>query len=131
MREVRVMGARKKLTGLALIRLHDDLKERRRLRQVLSENSVEVLSLELDIGTTTIARMERCKFDADRFPQIDLTVLAEVKRRRTLYWLASEQYYPRYKDAALMARYDISKPTLTRRAKEWRAAQMESRRMAA
>lgn len=118
------MSGKRKPDGLTLLQLHEDLAERRRLRRILSENSVDVLCMELDIGATTIVRMERCKFDADRFPQIDPDVLAEVKRRRTLYWLASEQYYPRYKDAALMARYDISKPTLTRRAKEWRAMQV-------
>jgi len=126
MPEVLVMGARKKLTGLTLIRLHDDLKERRRLRQILSENSVEVLSLELDIGTTTIARMERHDFDESRFPLVDPGTLREVKRRRTLYWLASEQYYPRYKVTALMARYDISKPTLIRRVKEWKTERVAS-----
>lgn len=120
-----------KIRGNKLIQLNADFAERYRLKRIMTENSLDVLEVEFNVSMCSLVRMERNGFAPDSCPILGPEVVADVERRRKIYWLTREQYEPRYSDRALMARYDISKPTLLRRAQEFRQAQQQEQRRAA
>ena len=125
------MSGKPKIRGNKLIQLNADFAERYRLKRIMTENSLDVLEVEFNVSMCSLVRMERSGFQRDCCPILGAKVVADIERRRKIYWLTREQYEPRYSDRALMARYDISKPTLLRRAQEFRASrQQEMRRVA-
>lgn len=117
---------RAKLTDHEICLLNQDFVERDRLRRQIAENMLDVLELELDVSRSTIVRMEKNDFDANRLAIIPREVCSEVKRRRQIYWTVRESYDFRYSDRALQARYNISKSTLLRRAREFRKEQRQA-----
>lgn len=119
-----------KIRGNKLAQLNADFAERYRLKRIMTENSMDVLEAEFNVSICSLVRMEKNRFQPDCCPILGAKVVADIERRRKIYWLTREQYEPRYSDRALMARYDISKPTLLRRAQEFRAFQQEQRRAA-
>lgn len=121
------MSRNRKLTECQMADFADDYAERERLRRIVSENARIVVAMELGVSAGTIQKVEK----GQKVPRVAPAKVTEVIRRRALYRLCLELYRSDYSDRVLMARYDISKPTLLRRAQEYRAAQMESRRMAA
>lgn len=122
---------RAKLTDEELSDLYSDLALREKLRRVLSDNSKDVLGLELGISEASVARMDRLDYCADRCPRIEPDIVKEVRKRRKVYWEAREVYDSRCTNIAIMSRYGISKSTLVRRLKEVRQAQRKEVRRAA
>ena len=104
--------------------LDKDLVERMRLRRVMGEHCTDVLVLELGVAARTVRKIE-VSDSPFLYPRLDRKTLAEVSRRRRIYNLTKEQYESRYSDRALMARYDISRSSLHKRAAALRARKIE------
>lgn len=92
--------------------LHRDIRERLRLRRILSDTSYDVLEAELGVSKTTIRRVEKPGYEISGLCLIDVQVLSEIGRRRKAYWLTREVYDDRYTTEQLTTRYGISTRTL-------------------
>lgn len=112
--------ARRTFSEVDLAALNQDFGARQHLQSVMAAHSYTSLELDLGIATTTIYRMEQSGFDRRKTPRIPKRKFDEAKRRRTIYWVAREEYQGRYDYPALMARHNISKPTLLARQRAFR-----------